>query len=172
MSNPETEAGPPVERDFHLIEGELQVGPTGPFFNHDWGPPLRLRETIELVKRADSPEDIVRTVINQNFPDVLTENNYFQEHMNQALRRAVEHYERVIWPTYRQGSANTDLVIEIYDATEEFENCTLLHALRSVEQDDAVTNTFEKDPERIAQILILEETNPGLLAEQTARQVD
>lgn len=140
-----------------LVEGVAEDGIDVPLFSQDWGSPIELDAILASARATDSPRAIVQVVLDRVLPTELAENNDVQEFLHQKLASADQYYRNEIWPTYPQGAADIDKVIELYDVTEDYENCTLLHTLRSLGQEDARNAEKYKDAERIAQILIRDE---------------
>lgn len=142
----------------NLVEGLIGDGIDAPVFSQDWGAPVELDEILGAAIKADSPRGMVQVVLDRILPVELAENNEVQEFLHQRLSAADEYYRTKIWSTYPQGTADLDKVVELYDATEAYENCTLLHVLRSLGHEDIHNRDRFKDAERIAQILIRDET--------------
>lgn len=153
------------QRDLHLIKGEGNNGPEGPFFNQYWGPPQDIDELADSVSRIsrDNPTAVVLTVINATFPYELTENNIFQEELHAEIASAGRYYTEVVWPKYPKETADLDRVTQLFDATEEYHNSTLLHTIRVLQENPKIGRDMLKDAERISQILILQECDPEAL---------
>lgn len=162
MSNANHELEPPEQR-FELIKNPDMIGPDGPFFNHDFGPPFDLDVALSRAKAAKGPDGIVKTIINNTFPEDIIDNNEFQEHLHKKIGQAFNYFRNVVQPDYPKGYADVDKVVMIYDATDAYENCTLLHTVRCLEQSPDVRDLDARDAERLARILILTELAPNLV---------
>lgn len=159
MSNISEPNSEHVDRQPHLklIEGGFEVGVESTLFSHDWGSPLDMDTMLASVRTTETPGGVVQVVLNRVLPSDLAENNHVQEFVHQMIAAAEDYYTTKIWPTYPRGSADLDQIIELFEATEPYENCTLLHTLRSLSEEDPHGAEKYKDAERIAQLLVLNE---------------
>lgn len=156
VPEPRTDNGEHLSR-LELVEGGAQTSWNRQVFGQDWGAPLEFDTMLATARVTDTPSRVVQVVLDYVLPSELSEDSSLQEHIHQLVAAADTYYRTEVWPTYPRGTADIDKVIQLFEATEEQQNCTLLHTLRSFSEEDPHNAEKYKDAERIAQILILNE---------------
>lgn len=161
MSNAESHEIP--AEPFELISNPEVAGPDGPFFNRDWGIPLDIDQAAAEITSMSSPEAIIESVITHTFPPEYATDKTFQAYVHSSIIEAATHYRTVIHPGYPRHFADTDLIGDLYDLTDDFENCTLLHAIRVLGQNENIDEQSIKEAERLGRLMILGEIAPEML---------